>query len=142
MRIVLDTSTLVAAIRSHTGAARAFVDLILAGQVTLLMNFPMACEYRSVALRPKHVTASQFQAASIVRLIEDLEDLAEPVEIQKSHRPLSPDPDDDLVLDLAINGRADAIIANNIRHLRESAARFRIPVLDARSALVTIREVR
>jgi predicted nucleic acid-binding protein len=52
---------------------------------------------------------------------------------------MSPDPDDDLVLDLAINGRADAIVTSNIRHMEEPARQFNIPVLDARAVLSKLR---
>lgn len=139
MRIVLDTSTLVSAVRSRTGAARVVVNLLLANRITLLMNYPIACEYRAVALRSSHVMASDFTQAAIERLIDDLEGIAEPVQIRRSYRPLSPDPNDDLILELAINGRADAIVTNNFRHLQEPAARFHIQVLDARSALSKIK---
>jgi putative PIN family toxin of toxin-antitoxin system len=142
MRVVLDTSTLVAAIRSDRGAAKAIVDLVLGGQVKLLMNYPIACEYRSVALRPAHVQASHLPLSGILRLIEDMEDLAEPVEILKSQRPLSPDPNDDLVLDLAISGRADTIVTNNVRHMQGPASRFGILVLDPQSALSRIKFIR
>jgi len=139
MRVVLYTSVLVAAIRSDRGAAKVLVNLILISKVTLLLNYLVACEYRAVGLRRDHLSASKGSQGEIARLIQKLEDVAEPVEIFKSYRPLSPDPNDDLVLDLAINGRADAIVTNNIRHLREPAARFHIAVLDARMALGTIK---
>jgi putative PIN family toxin of toxin-antitoxin system len=140
MRLVLDTSVLVAAIRSDTGAAKAIVDLVLARQVILLMNYPIACEYREVTLRPQHVVESNLSSGEIVQLIHELETVASPVEIVESYRPLSTDPNDDLLLDLAINGRADMIVTNNLRHLQRPAARFGIEVLDARNALSTIRE--
>jgi predicted nucleic acid-binding protein len=40
MRIVLDTSVLVAAVRSETGASKVIIDLALARQFVLLMNYP------------------------------------------------------------------------------------------------------
>jgi PIN domain-containing protein len=36
-----------------------------------------------------------------------------------------PDPNDEMVLETAINGRADAIVTFNERHFRPVAARFR-----------------
>ena len=43
----------------------------------------------------------------IVELIEAMEAFAEPVEVVMKTRPLSPDPSDHMILDLAINGRAE-----------------------------------
>jgi putative PIN family toxin of toxin-antitoxin system len=140
MRIVIDTSVLVAAVRSGTGASKALIDLALARRFSLLMNYPVACEYRAVALRPNHVASSTLTFAEIERLIEELEDVAEPVEVIHNYRPLSPDPNDDLVLELAINGYADHIVTNNLRHLQAPAARFRIQVLNAQNALSKIIE--
>jgi len=34
-----------------------------------------------------------------------------------------------MVLDIAINGVADAIVTHNVRHFRAAASRFHIPVL-------------
>jgi predicted nucleic acid-binding protein len=40
-----------------------------------------------------------------------------------------PDPNDEMVLETAINGRADAIVTFNDRDFRPVAARFRCSVL-------------
>jgi predicted nucleic acid-binding protein len=44
------------------------------------------------------------------------------------------------VLDLAINGRADMIVTNNLRHISEPAKRSGIAVLDAKTFLITIKQ--
>jgi predicted nucleic acid-binding protein len=44
-------------------------------------------------------------------------------------RPLSPDEADDMVLDVAINGNADAVVSNNTKHFREPAERFQLDVM-------------
>ena len=92
------------------------VDLVLTHKFTLLMDYKIACEYRAVALRPEHILRSHLAKWQIEALIGALESVAEPVEVIWKHRPLSIDSDDDLVLDLAINGYADVIVTNNIRH--------------------------
>jgi predicted nucleic acid-binding protein len=45
------------------------------------------------------------------------------------HRPFSQDANDDMVLDVAVNGNADAIVSNNTKHFREPAKRFRLDLL-------------
>jgi putative PIN family toxin of toxin-antitoxin system len=136
MRLVLDTTILIAALRSGRGAAAAVLDLVLTRKVTLLMDYRIACEYRDVALRPEHVAKSDLSAGQIEQLIVTLEGLAEPVEIFWRHRPLSIDPNDDLVLDVAINGQADGIVTSNLRHLHKPAQPFGITVVDARTFLI------
>ena len=54
----------------------------------------------------------------IVELIEAMEAFAEPVEVVIKTRPLSPDPSDDMILDLAVNGRAEALVTSNTKGYR------------------------
>jgi predicted nucleic acid-binding protein len=42
---------------------------------------------------------------------------------------LSQDANDDMVLEVAINGGADAIVTNNTKHFRDVARRFQLQVL-------------
>jgi predicted nucleic acid-binding protein len=58
-----------------------------------------------------------------------LEAVAEPVLVVVRHMPLSQDANDDMVLDVAINGGANAIVTNNIKHFRDAARRFHLQVL-------------
>jgi predicted nucleic acid-binding protein len=44
-----------------------------------------------------------------------------------------------LVLEAAINGRADLILSHNIRHLRQAAARFKIEVVTPQEFLQLLR---
>ena len=50
-----------------------------------------------------------------------------PVAFDFRVRPGARDPDDDLVLETAVNGGADAIATFNLVDLRDGAARFGIP---------------
>ncbi len=93
------------------------------------MDYKLASEYREVALRPQHLAASGKTQQETELLLDALEAVAEPVLVVIQHRPLSLDVNDDMVLDVAINGRADAIVTNNIKHFRDAAGRFRILVL-------------
>jgi len=49
-------------------------------------------------------------------------------------RPFLPDPGDELLLELAVAGRADAIVTHNVRHLA-GAERFGIQVMTPREFL-------
>jgi predicted nucleic acid-binding protein len=73
-------------------------------------------------------------------VIESLEAIAEPVLVIVKPRPLSSDPNDDMVLDLAINGRADAIVTQNKKHFDSAGKRFGIRVLSPAEFLKRLRE--
>jgi DNA-binding transcriptional MocR family regulator len=55
--------------------------------------------------------------------------LIEPVEVHFQWRPQSRDPNDEMVLEAAINGRADALVTYNVADFAGPAERFRISVL-------------
>ena len=140
MRIVLDTASLITALRSSRGAAAEVVRLILLGRIVLLMDYKLASEYRDVALRPEHLAASEASQGEINGLLDALETLAEPVLVVHKHRPLSPDPNDDMVLDLAINGQAEFLVTQNTKHFALAAKRFGVPVLLPAECLNIVRQ--
>ncbi|MGB9028481.1 MAG: putative toxin-antitoxin system toxin component, PIN family [Acidobacteriaceae bacterium] len=129
MRIVVDTSVLISALRSGAGASAEILRLVLRGELTILMNYNLACEYRDVALRAEHLRGSGRSQAQTSLILDAMEAIAEPVYVAFRYRPLSPDVNDDLVMELAINGNADAIVTNNTKHFRDAAERFSLAVL-------------
>jgi putative PIN family toxin of toxin-antitoxin system len=126
---VLDTACLVTAVRSSAGAAGEVVRMVFREQVVLLMDLKIGLEYRDVALRQEHLTASALSGKEVLELIEALEAFAEPVEVITKTRPLSSDPNDDMVLDLAMNGRAEALVTYNTKHFMAVGARVGISIL-------------
>jgi putative PIN family toxin of toxin-antitoxin system len=139
VRIVLDTASFVTAIRSSEGAVGKIVRMVFRGELVVLMDHKLGLEYRDVALRQKHVEASNLNSEEILSLIEALEAFAESVNVIDLHRPLSPDPNDDMVLDLAVNGRADALVTGNTKHFAAAGRRFGIPVLTPAELLKRLR---
>ena len=142
MRVVLDTSVLITALRSRTGASAENLRLVLLKELTILMDYKLACEYRDVALRAEHLIVSGKTEEETTLLLDVLEALAEPVPIVVRHMPLSHDANDDMVLEVAINGSADAIVTNNIKHFREPAKRFRLEVMTPAELLNEFRKRR
>ena len=140
MRIVLDTASFVTAVRSSGGAAGEVVRMIFREELVPLMDLKLGLEYRDVALRSEHVGASALSKRDILELIEAMEAFAEPVEVVMKTRPLSPDPSDDMVLDLAINGQAEALVTSNTKHFARAGKRFGIPVFSPAELLETVRK--
>jgi len=114
--------------------------MVFRGEIVVLMDHKLGLEYRDVALRQEHVNVSNLSSTEILALIEALEAFAEPVKIITRYRPLCPDPNDDMILDLAVNGRADALVTGNTRHFAAAGRRFGIPVLTPAQLLEKMRE--
>ena len=114
--------------------------MIFCEEIVPLMDFKLGLEYRDVALRSEHVKASALSKREILELIEALEAFAEPVGVVMKTRPMSPDPSDDMVLDVAINGRAEALVTSNEKHFAAAGKRFGIPVLTPAELLEKMRE--
>ena len=126
---VVDTNVLVAAFRSDTGASRQVLEAARARRFDLLLSVPLMLEYESVLTRPEHLAASGASREDVSAVLDELASVGKRVELVIRTRPMLPDPNDEMVLETAINGRADAIVTLNDRDFRPVATRFRCSVL-------------
>jgi putative PIN family toxin of toxin-antitoxin system len=140
MRLVLDTATLVAAIRSDRGASRHLLVAGLQRRLTMIASVPLMIEYEAVLTRPVHLAAAGLSAEDVSRLLDAVAAVCEPVRLAFLWRPSLRDPADDMVLEAAVNGRADAIVTFNGRDFGDSAARFAIEILTPGEALRRLEE--
>jgi putative PIN family toxin of toxin-antitoxin system len=129
MRLVLDTNVLVAAIRSPTGASAAIVRLARRKKVMLCASVALFAEYEAVLKRPEHLAAAGLGLADMDVVLDALASFVERVETYFLWRPRLRDADDDMVLETAINGRAEAIVTFNLRDFGAAAADFGIKVM-------------
>lgn len=139
---MLDTSVIIAALRSSTGAAAETLRLALLREIAILMDYKLACEYRDVATRGEQLEAFGKSKRDTELVLDMLEAVAEPVLVRERHGPLSQDPADAMVLEVAINGSADGIVTYNERHFREAGRRFGLPVLSPAELLSEFRSRR
>ena len=65
--------------------------------------------------RPQHLAACGLSAAEVARVVDDLAALAHPVRLAFRWRPRLSEPNDDMVLETAVNGNAHAIVTFNRR---------------------------
>ena len=136
MRLVLDTAAIVAAIRSDAGASRRLLQAALQGEsVTLLVSVPLLIEYEAVMTRPEHLRAAGLTAAEVNTLLDAVAAVAEPVRLAFLWRSLLPDIDDDMVLETAVNGRADGIVTFNRRDFAPAERLFGIAALSPAEAV-------
>ena len=129
VRIVLDTSVVVAGLRTRLGAGNAVLRRIAGRQVTLLATPPLFLEYEDVLKRPEHRLAHGLTIDAVDEFLRELAALIEPVDLHFRWRPQSPDTNDEMILEAAINGRADAIVTYNIADFSEVAGRFNVAVM-------------
>jgi predicted nucleic acid-binding protein len=131
MRLVLDTAVMVAAIRSDAGASRMLVRSALERRygVTMLVSVALLIEYEAVMTRREHLDASGLSSSEVGILLDAFAAIAEPVRLSYLWRPTLPHADDDMVLEAAANGRADAIVTFNTPDFRAAQDRFGIKVL-------------
>lgn len=129
MKIVLDTSVVVAGLRTRLGAGNAVLGLVAERRVRLLATPPLFLEYEDVLKRAEHRLAHGLAPAEIDEFLAELAALVEPVEVHFQWRPQTRDPNDEMVLEAAINGEADALVTDNVADFAEAAERFEISVL-------------
>jgi putative PIN family toxin of toxin-antitoxin system len=129
MRIVMDTSVLVAGLRSRIGASNAVLGLIADRRLTPLASPPLFLEYEDVLKRPEQRLVHGLSLADVDRFLAALASAIEPVEVHFRWRPQARDADDDLVLEAAINGGAEILVTHNVADFVAVAHRFGIEVM-------------
>jgi putative PIN family toxin of toxin-antitoxin system len=128
MKILIDTSTVIAAVRSPLGASAEILRRVLQNQITMVCSVPLFLEYEAVLLRPEHLAAAGASSEDIVNLLHVLAGKLIPVDIQFLWRPQLRDANDDMVLEAAVNGQAVSIITFNLRDFLPQALHFGISV--------------
>ncbi len=136
--MVLDTDVVVAALRSPTGASAALLLAALDRCVTLVANVPLVIEYEAVCGLTEHQQAAGVSAADAQVFLDGLTALIEPVETHFLWRPRLRDPADEIVLEAAVNGRADVLVTFNLRDYGSIPLQFGIEVLRPSDALRSI----
>jgi putative PIN family toxin of toxin-antitoxin system len=124
MRLVLDTNVILTAFRSRSGASAELLRRARRGRAQLLASVPLFVEYEAVLMRQEQRDASGLTEAEVGLVLDALAALIEPVETFFLWRPQLRDENDDMVLEAAVNGRADALVTYNERDFLPAAARF------------------
>jgi putative PIN family toxin of toxin-antitoxin system len=138
--IVLDTSVLIAGLRSRNGPNNALLREVAKGSLILLCTPPLFLEYEDVLKRPEQVHVHQLAKTQIDQFLAELASIIHPVDVHFQWRPQVRDPQDEMVLEAAINGYAEALVTNNLKHFVGVGERFNIPVLSPIQMLKKVRK--
>lgn len=125
----MDTDSIVAAMRSPTGASAALLLAADDGRLTLSATVPLFIEYEAVCMRAEHMLAAGLDAQGVTVFLDYVADIVEPVEPWFLWRPQLHDASDEMVLEAAVNSGADMLITFNQRHFSQATATFKLNVL-------------
>ena len=128
-RVVIDTSVVVSALRSRLGAGNAVLRLVANRLLVPLATPPLFLEYEDVLKRPEHRLVHGLTLEQVDEFLAEVAALIEPVELHFRWRPQVHDPGDEMVLEAAINGDADAIVTYNVKDFASAGHRFSLAIL-------------
>ncbi len=140
VRIVLDTNIVVAGLRSPNGASAALIEKALRREFVIVLSVALALEYEAACCEPQHRIASGLSEAQVRVVVTVLCSVAEPAVPWFLWRPQLRDPADEMVLETAINGRADALVTFNRKDYGQTPLRFGIELLSPQDALRRVRK--
>jgi putative PIN family toxin of toxin-antitoxin system len=118
MRVVLDTTVLVAAARSRRGASNALLFRLLDRTFVPAISVPLFVEYEAVLLRSENLLNRD--PATVESFLDFLLSVSHLQEVFFSWRPALRDPDDDFILELAVAAGCRYIVTHNVRDFRGS----------------------
>jgi predicted nucleic acid-binding protein len=113
MRVVFDTSVLVAAARSRRGASFALVAAIPSTQFQICLSIGLYLEWQDALTRSEHLPPGQ-TPADVVAFVRFLASQAWLQDIFFLWRPFLRDPDDDMILELAAAANCRYIVTHNV----------------------------
>lgn len=136
MRIVLDTSVIVAGLRSRTGASWQVLKQLGERKFQAAASPGVFLEYEHVLKRAEH----RLPLDQVEAFLFELAALIQPVQIHFLWRPQLNDADDELVLEAAINGQVKAIVTHNRRDFERAGHRFGIETCSPAELLQKLRK--
>ena len=117
MRIVLDTSVLVAAARSRNGASFKIVSMLPTQEIEIALTVAVYTEWQAVMTRPENLPpgATPDDALAFLRYLASIAHLQD---VHFLWRPFSRDPDDDMIVECAVASGCEYILTHNVKDFR------------------------
>jgi putative PIN family toxin of toxin-antitoxin system len=127
-QIVIDTSVLLAGLRSRRGQAFRLLQLVGTDRFEINLSVPLVIEYESVLLR--ELPNLPVPHAVIEDVINFHCAIANRHQIFFLWRPFLRDPKDDMVLELEVKAGCDAIVTYNKRDFAGVEETFKVRVVE------------
>jgi putative PIN family toxin of toxin-antitoxin system len=121
VRVVLDTNIIVSACLTPSGAPATILELALLGEFSLCLSQAVLNEYREVLGRRKFSR----QTERIETVLAGIEKISE-MFTAESRLTVSPDKEDNLLLECALAGNADVLVTGNRKHFPDRLGDTRI----------------
>ena len=119
MRVVLDTNVLVRATKNASGPAREVLCCLDRDEHVLVLSQYLLTELIRVLAYPRVQALHQLTDAECLEFVQSLHDAAEVIVVDDAQSlSVSPDPDDDPVIQTAVQGKANVLCTLD-RHLRQ-----------------------
>jgi predicted nucleic acid-binding protein len=125
--------------RSPSGASAALLLAALDGRLDFCANVALMIEYEAICMRAEHREVAGLNEREVGVFLDAIAALVQPVETHFLWRPQLRDPGDEMVLEAAVNGQAQAIVTFNVRDYGDAASRFGIDILLPRQALAKLK---
>lgn len=138
-QVVIDTNVLISAQRSKRGASSKLMSLVGTNRFDIHISVPLVLEYEAVLLQQSAQLG--LTHADVADIVDALCAQATPHNIYFLWRPSLRDRKDELILELAVAARCDAIITFNRRDF-DGAETFGLRVIEPRTFLQEIGELR
>jgi putative PIN family toxin of toxin-antitoxin system len=114
-QIVIDTNVLVAAFRSQRGASHRLLSLVDSERFEINVSVPLVLEYEDVLSRPEF----GFSPEDVRDVVDYLCTIGNRHRVYFLWRPYLSDPQDDMVLELAVGAGCSCIVTFNERDFRD-----------------------
>jgi putative PIN family toxin of toxin-antitoxin system len=131
-KVVLDTNVLVATVRSNRGASYRLLQMFGDERFKVAISVATILEYEEVLCR--EITPAGWSRENVDALLDLMCRLGERHDIAFRLRPFSPDPDDEMLIELAFAASVDYIVTHNTRDFAGSEA-FGVRALTPRQFL-------
>ena len=123
MKVVIDTSVLVAAIIGPKGPSREVIRMCLNGVLLPQLSSALITEYEDVTAREEILRQSRISEQEVSQLIDAVFSVSEAVRLYFAWRPNLRDEGDNHVMELAIAAGA-TVITNNVRDFTSGELQF------------------
>ncbi|MDM8557283.1 putative toxin-antitoxin system toxin component, PIN family [Candidatus Parabeggiatoa sp. HSG14] len=140
--VVFDTNIIVASLRSRRGASFQLLKLVIEDdpRLQILLSIPLFLEYEAVLKREEQLAANHLQIEDIDTILDMLAARGKKIKIPFLWRPQLNDPKDEMVLEVAANGQAEAIITFNRKDFLPATKRFNFQILSPSAFYAQIQE--